>query len=100
MAYFSNGTEGMDYQANYCDRCVYWDNEWACPIWVLHERHNYDGANNKDHFLHKLIPRDKDTTNKKCSCFTVRPEIVKQHAEDAALMAKYNEAMKQKKKGL
>ena len=47
MAYFSNGTEGMDYQSKYCDRCVNYrnlddDQGPGCPIWDLHMLHNYD----------------------------------------------------------
>lgn len=36
MAYFSNGTEGMAYQAKYCDRCANNDGDGGCPIWDLH----------------------------------------------------------------
>ena len=37
MGYFSNGTEGYEYQAKYCDRCKNWrDTKKAggpgCPI--------------------------------------------------------------------
>ena len=40
MAYFSNGTEGMLYNEEYCLKCINWDyNEetgGSCPIWDTH----------------------------------------------------------------
>jgi hypothetical protein len=34
MGYFSNGTEGMDYEAQYCDKCVHQDGptENGCAV--------------------------------------------------------------------
>jgi hypothetical protein len=58
MAYFSSGTEGMDYEERYCIRCVHSDhheeNHPPCQIWMLHQAHNY----NEDWrlFLNALIP--------------------------------------------
>lgn len=53
MAYFSNGTEGMAYQDQYCDKCIHNDN---CAVWDAHQIHNYDEANNDQSILHDLIP--------------------------------------------
>ena len=69
MGYFSNGSEGMDYQAHYCDRCVH-DANQDCPIWAAHLDHNYAECNNESSILHMLIPRSKDKMdNEQCRMF-------------------------------
>ena len=68
MGYFSNGSEGMDYEAKWCARCVHEESETGCSVLLLHALHNYDECNNKDSFLHVLIPRD-GIWNKKCTMF-------------------------------
>ena len=77
MAYFSNGTEGMDYQARYCDNCVH-DREQSCPVWGLHlayayEECNNDGENdpltNAKSMLDTLIPMTKENFPAKCTMF-------------------------------
>jgi len=35
MAYFSNGTEGMDYVDQWCSNCIHDKND-DCPIWNAH----------------------------------------------------------------
>jgi hypothetical protein len=75
MGYFSNGTEGMDYEARYCQRCVHYgpDEGPGCPVWLLHLVHNYDGANDPGSFLHTLIPLSKDgLSNEQCKMFIPR----------------------------
>lgn len=75
MGYFSNGTEGMNYQSRYCDKCKnYRDlNDGrgpGCAIWDLHLLHSYDDCNNDKSYLHFLIPRTKDGLgNEKCTMF-------------------------------
>jgi len=72
MGYFSNGTEGMDYQERYCSRCVH-DANRDCPVWAAHLLHNYDECNNKGSILHMLIPRSKDGLgNEQCKMFVPR----------------------------
>jgi len=69
MGYFSNGTEGVDYQNNYCSRCVH-DVNSDCPIWLAHLIHNYDECNKDDSILHMLIPRSEDgLENEQCKLF-------------------------------
>ncbi len=65
MGYFSNGSEGMDYEIEYCEKCVHYE---GCPVLTLHFFHNYAECNNKDSFLHVLIPRD-GIYNAKCTMF-------------------------------
>ena len=38
MGYFSNGSEGMDYEERYCKRCIHYGPEEGpgCPIWFAH----------------------------------------------------------------
>lgn len=69
MGYFSNGSEGMDYEAKWCARCVH-DIKNNCPIWLAHLIHNYKECNNKESILHMLIPRSKDGLwNEQCKMF-------------------------------
>ena len=70
MGYFSNGSEGMEYTAHYCDRCVHFSEEYGCPVWAAHELWNYDECNKPDSILHKLIPLSDDgLDNKQCTFF-------------------------------
>ena len=72
MAYFSNGSEGADYAARYCDHCVNQSGpDGACFILSLHYLRNYEDCDKKDSILHVLIPRSKDgITNEQCIMFT------------------------------
>ena len=70
MAYFSNGSEGMDYQERYCNKCIH-DVDNDCPVWLLHIMHNHEECNKLGSFLHVLIPRAKgELTNEQCKMFT------------------------------
>ncbi len=69
MGYFSNGTEGMEYQTEYCDKCAHMHPEHGCPCDDAHELWNYEECNKKDSILHKMIPRNKDARNEKCIFF-------------------------------
>lgn len=77
MGYFSNGTEGGDYQDEYCSRCLHDnpDKGIYCPIWNLHLRDNYKECNNKESYLHVLIPRERGkhyVGNARCTMFVNR----------------------------
>ncbi len=55
MARFSNGEEGRDYEARWCDRCVHRGQVLQmCPVWEVHRDHNYT-ADFRD-LLDTLIP--------------------------------------------
>lgn len=72
MGYFSNGTEGMDYQARYCERCAH-DVNNDCPILMLHLLWNYEACKDKekDMALNSFIPRSKNGAgNEQCKMFT------------------------------
>ena len=72
MGYFSNGSEGMDYMAEYCDNCVHGGT--GCAVWLVHELFNYDLCNTpKDkNPLNYLIPRSKDgAQNEQCKMFLI-----------------------------
>ena len=58
MGYFANGSEGMDYQTRYCDKCGHWNEEHGCPCWNAHEIWNYSECNNRASVLHRMIPRE------------------------------------------
>lgn len=69
MGYFSNGSEGMDYEAQYCASCIHQDGpdgNSGCAVWIAHMLKNYDECNNEESILHMLIPRDEKGWNEKC----------------------------------
>ena len=72
MGYFSNGSEGMDYERKWCDRCIHHlsDDDGGCPVIISHLLWNYDECNKPDSVLHKMIPRSADgLSNEKCYFF-------------------------------
>lgn len=70
MGYFPNGTAGDMYEERYCSRCIHGaDPDKGCNVWLLHMLHNYDECNNPHSFLHTLIPRAGDGSNKECTMF-------------------------------
>ena len=73
MAYWSNASEGFDYEERYCSRCVHNREENPCAVLVAHMIHNYDEANNKGSILHILIPRTENgLANDECRMFWPR----------------------------
>ena len=72
MAYFSNGTEGADYQYRYCEHCAH-DVNKNCPVWMLHLLWNGDDDSDKAMALEMLIPRD-GIYNKQCVMYHKREE--------------------------
>jgi len=70
MGYFSNGSEGLAYEAAYCDKCIHQFDQTGkvCKIWELHMLKNYDECNNKESILHDLIPRS-ELGNATCTMF-------------------------------
>ncbi|KKL14395.1 hypothetical protein LCGC14_2516090 [marine sediment metagenome] len=67
MGYFSNGTEGMDYQEQWCKRCAN-DVNQDCAVWMAHLIANYEECNKPESILHLLIPMD-GVANKQCRMF-------------------------------
>ena len=73
MGYFSNGTEGLLYQEEFCFRCrnfrdVDDDRGKGCPVYDLHLL--YNGEEDKESLLDFLIPRAADgLSNEQCSMF-------------------------------
>ena len=69
MGYFSNGTEGMMYEEDFCSRCVHYGEDGvSCAVLEAHHLHNYDDCNKEDSILHILIPR-KELGNDVCKMF-------------------------------
>ncbi len=62
MAYFSNGSEGLDWQEENCTGCVHEDD---CAIIHAHCIHNYSECNDSASILHVFIPYD-DCVNGEC----------------------------------
>lgn len=72
MGYFSNGTEGQSYEAQYCNRCAHEGPEDGpgCAVLLAHLLYNYDECNNENSILHILIPRSEDgLSNEECQMF-------------------------------
>ncbi len=61
MGYFSNGSEGADYQATWCDNCAHDDQDggWFCPIWTMQLEWNPPSQEDSDrkNALERFIPR-------------------------------------------
>ena len=80
MGYFSNASEADHYHFNVCQKCVHWVEDErgikTCPIMDMHFYSNYKECNNKDSFLHFLIPR-KEGANRLCRLFFEDPKDTK-----------------------
>lgn len=75
MGYFSNGSEGEYYEAQWCHRCVHQPTaERGCPVWDLHMLYNYDQCKKATtaEALSMFIPRDADGGNGRCTMFFAR----------------------------
>ena len=78
MGYFSNGTEGLDYNHKYCHKCQNWrqkEGEQAagCPVWDAHLC--YLGSPGASVVLDSLIPF-KDGFSTQCKMFLPHPNMV------------------------
>ena len=72
MGYFSCGSEGMDYEAQWCDRCVHQEagDGTGCAVWDAHMLYNYKDCNKPESILHLLIPKTDDGLgNQQCRLF-------------------------------
>lgn len=77
MAYFPNGTAGMDFEAHHCARCANnidkGDGRGAgCAVWDAHLLHNGDQFKNEEvkSILDTLIPGE-------CAMFLDRGQLVR-----------------------
>ena len=84
MAYFSNGLEGMNYEAVYCDRCVHHEHRddstfKGCPLMDVQMDHNHDQigkgktAKTIKSILDALIPMDGQYAGE-CAMFHPKDE--------------------------
>ena len=75
MGYFSNGTEGMDYRAKFCERCIHnMANRRGgntCPVWYLQGLWNSGCCRDeeKDNVLRMFIPIVDKIWNGECTMF-------------------------------
>ena len=77
MGYFSNGSEGMDYEERYCRKCIHFGPEEGpgCPVWGAHLAFNYQVCNDPPEspgkgILDALIPMSEDgLSNLQCKMF-------------------------------
>lgn len=81
MGYFSNGTEGMLYEEQYCSKCLHQGppDGPGCYVWLAHQLYNgeilkADGTKNPDSILNLLIPQSKDgLSNEQCTMYLEDP---------------------------
>jgi hypothetical protein len=80
MGYFSNASEGLAYQKQWCFRCKHWpddSNEGGCTVWSIHQLHNYKQCEKSKigsllkEILGCFITQEK-TFNCKCAMFVQR----------------------------
>ena len=74
MAYFPNGTSGMIYEGQYCDRCVHQpaeDDAPMCPVWFAHFTWNYEACKQDEAkmLLEAMIPTKENGFPDKCKMF-------------------------------
>jgi hypothetical protein len=77
MGYFSNGTEGMCYEEQYCSKCLHQGppDGPGCTVWLLHMLGNYDNPDDDTTPLNILIPRTEDGLgNKQCTMYLEDPQ--------------------------
>lgn len=95
MGYFANGTAGMEYESQYCDKCVHQKpDDGGCAVFMVHLMHNHEECNKPESILHKLIPRTDDGLgNEQCRMYHEigqdRPEVA---SGKAMLIPTANEA--------
>lgn len=79
MAYFSNGSEGQDYEARWCNRCVHegGPNGPGCAVWLAHLMHNSDQVKGSplESTLAILIPVDARGFALKCKMFLTVEDV-------------------------
>ena len=69
MAYFSNGSEGSDYEEKYCAGCCNGGQDNMCPVWHAHFLYAYASAGDpRREVLDLLIPMD-GTFAGKCAMY-------------------------------
>ena len=71
MGYFSSGTEGLDYEDQYCVRCAHNppEDEKCCPVWMAQMSYNASADAEAKDILAMLIPRNEDGFNEQCTMF-------------------------------
>lgn len=77
MGYFSNSTDSMSYEEQYCAKCLHQGppDGPGCHVWLAHLLYNYDDCNNDKSILHVLIPRTEDgLSNKQCTMYLEDPQ--------------------------
>jgi len=92
MGYFSNGSEGIDFEAHYCSKCIH---EQDCPVWELHLDWDYlqFPEHLKDEVKKAVAATKREALNKlimynngqnRCVLFhkTTKPEIKIKTVED------------------
>lgn len=78
MAYFSNATEGANYEERWCSRCMQLNDQPMCAVWEAHLSTNYNECNKAESPLHVLIPRSADgLSNEQCRMFRAKLRLIR-----------------------
>lgn len=85
MGYFSNGSEGLAYEAEWCERCVHsGPNGKPCAVWGAHLLHSYGAEGSTREVLDLLIPpAASGVGNKKCEMFVTVEDLKRKRRERA-----------------
>lgn len=97
MGYFSNGTEGMIFEEQWCSRCVHSDDRPGkeigdrdnppCPVWMAHLMFAYDECDSKSNaktILDMLITPREETASDGFGILTNECKMF--HARDAGAL--------------
>jgi len=89
MGHFSNGTEGLLFEEQFCQHCIHSDfregknigdaDNPPCPVWFAHECYCYEECNSKSNakaILDMLITPGTDGDNE-CRMFAAKPGFVR-----------------------
>jgi len=79
VGYFSNGTEGKDYEVKFCERCIHQKpDDGGCAVWFAHLLYNYDQQDREQSKLKSvldiLIPCSAEGVNAGCMMFVAAIE--------------------------
>ena len=72
MGYFSNGTEGMIFEEQFCARCVHNKEDDICPVLDLHMNWNYEQFKDNDVSKTKKMALDTFIVGNDCKMFVER----------------------------
>lgn len=80
MGYFSNGSEGADYEERVCTGCAHNKPDELCPVMSAHMLYNYEHCNDPTSILHMLIPLSKSGLGNEVCTMRTDARVERRHA--------------------